>query len=147
LRTIIHKYNFIQLLTFSFYFFVDKKNIEKCQEFSKYLENTFKFSNKDSIEIIGCVPDIINLTFKELEENYNLIKEFLNLDNNKTNQLIIEYPSILVKSNPDKLKKIELYFNIYLGYQKEDLKKLFEKNPLLFIIEVKILIMNKYILG
>lgn len=83
---------------------------------------------------------MINLTFKELDENYNLIKEFSQLENNKTNQLIIEYPSILVKTNPDKLKKIELYFKIYLEYQKADLQKLFEKNPLLFIIDVKLFI-------
>jgi len=103
------------------------------------LEKSFNFSNKESIEIIACVPEILKASNKHLEENYKLIKEFLNLDNNKTNKLVIEFPSILAKSNPDIIKKIELYFNIYLGYERADLQKLFEKNPLLFNIKVRLI--------
>lgn len=105
---------------------------------SAFLEKSFNFSNKESVEIIACVPEILKSSNKQLEGNYKLIKEFLNLDNNKTNKLINEFPSILAKSNPDTIKKIELYFNIYLGYEKADLQKLFEKNPLLLNINVRI---------
>lgn len=109
-----------------------------CKNLSVFLEKSFNFTNKESVEIISCIPEILKLSNKRIGENYKLIKEFLNIDNDKTNKLIIEYPSILAKSNPDTIKKIELYFNIYLGYDKADLMKLFEKNPLLFNIDVRL---------
>lgn len=102
----------------------------------EFLEKTFYFTNRETIDIIACVPDLINLTFQQIKENYELICNFLNLDNKLANTLILEYPSILAKSNPNKFKKIELYFNIYLGYEKADLILLFQKNPLLFNIDV-----------
>ena len=132
---ILFKYNFFNF--FSFYFFFDKKNIELCKKLPEFLENTFNFTNKESIEIVACIPDILKVSDKQIEENYKLIKEFLNLDNNKTNNLILEYPSILAKTNPETIKKIELYFNIYLRYEKADLQKLIKRNPLLFNIEVR----------
>lgn len=113
-----------------------------CKNLSVFLEKSFNFTSKESVEIIACIPEILNVPNKRIEENYKLIKEFLNFDNDKTNKLILEYPSILAKSNPDTNKKIQLYFNIYLGYEKAELLKLFEKNPLLFNIEVRIQIIK-----
>ena len=104
------------------------------------MEKSFTFSKKEAIEIVGCIPDIIKLSSKQIEENYKFIKEFTNSDDSKTNKLINEFPSILAKSNPETFKKIELYFNIYLGYEKKDLQKLVDRNPLLFNIDVKLII-------
>lgn len=125
---------------YSFYFFLDKKNIDLTKDLCSFLEKTFKFTNNESIEIIACIPDILKVSKKQIEENYKLIREFLNIDNNEIHKLILDYPSILEKSNVDTIRKIELYFNIYLGYEKAELQKLFERNPLLFTINVNFFI-------
>lgn len=129
---------------FSFFFFLDKNNIILCKNLSDFLEKSFNFTNTETTDIIACVPDLINLTFEQIKENFDLICNFLNLDKKLVNNLILEYPSILAKSNPNTFKKIELYFNIYLGFEKTDLRLLIQKNPLLFNIDVYKILFNKY---
>jgi hypothetical protein len=89
------------------------------------------------LDITGCIPQIIRLRENYVLDKFNFIKSFLNLNEKSTRELILKYPSILLKADEEKFKKIELYFNIYLTYTKEDLQKLVEKNPLLFIMNVK----------
>lgn len=116
---------------------MEKRNVELCINQIKVLEKNFKFSKKDAIEIIGCNPELIYLTELKIIENYNFIQNFLELDNNKTNSLIIDFPITLSRASVDDYKKIDVYLQIYLNMQTIDLKKLVQKNPLLFIIEVK----------
>ena len=71
-------------------------------------------------------------------EKFNFIKNFLNLNEKTTREIILKYPSILLKADEENFKKIQLYFNIYLNYTIENLQNLVEKNPLLFIMNVNI---------
>lgn len=102
----------------------------------EYLENNLKFNREEALDIAGCVPQLIRVKNAEIHEKFTFIKEFLNMNENDTRQMILKYPSILYKANPEKFKNVELYFKIYLNYSLENLKNLVEKNPLLFNMNV-----------
>jgi len=102
------------------------------------LEKKLNFTRDQALDITGCVPQIIKLKENEIFEKFNFIKTFLNLNEKDTKEIIMNYPSILLKASEKNFKKIELYFNIYLKYPIENIKKLVEKNPLLFNMNVKI---------
>lgn len=116
---------------------MEKENVQLCKKQVGFLEEKFGFTKKEALDIVGCIPDIIFSNDTHLINNYNFIKDFSELETEKVNKLIFDYPSILVKTKSESFNRIELYFQIYINYTKKDLQKLIEKNPLLFIIDVK----------
>ena len=116
---------------------MEKENVQLCKKQVNFLEEKFGFTKKEALDIVGCIPDIIFSNDTHLVNNYNFIRDFSELETDIVNKLIFEYPSILVKTKSESFNRIELYFQIYINYTKKDLQKLIEKNPLLFIIDVK----------
>jgi hypothetical protein len=82
-----------------------------------------------------CIPNVVEISAKKLEENVSQIQKFFNIDFETLKNYIFEYP-ILISSFTSDLNKLEFYFKLYLDMTHDDLVNLVKKFPLLLTAKV-----------
>lgn len=102
------------------------------------LLNEFELKNEDIIDIIACVPTIIDKEELDITQNFSNLKKFYpDYSAVQIKDLIINYPIYLTNFCTD-LEKVMTYFKTYAEIEEGQFRGLVEKFPLLLTVEVNL---------
>jgi hypothetical protein len=88
------------------------------------------------LDILSCIPEIAKLEPKKVLLNLKHIKDYLQCEQTKVNQFLIDYPTVI--ANYRNIERIEFYMNLYFEMSKEEFTTLLNRFPLLFTADVNI---------
>jgi hypothetical protein len=112
----------------------NQANIEKLKAHKESLQKLLPdFSEKEIVETLSCIPNVVELSANKVEANISNVKNFFTGVDHK--KLLFDYPLLITNFTHD-LNKVEFYFKLYLEMTKEDLLQLANKFPLIMTATV-----------
>lgn len=121
---------------------LEETNLAKISEIKNFLlSSNFNFSESEILDVLSCVPNVVEYEVKKISENLEVIRNYFKLDTSELKNVLIHYPILICNVSSD-IHKLEFYFNLYVEMNKEDFYKLVMKFPLLLTATVNLIFLN-----
>ena len=121
---------------------LEETNLAKISEIKNFLlSSNFNFSESEILDVLSCIPNVVEYEVKKISENLEVIRNYFKLDTSELKNVLIHYPILICNVSSD-IHKLEFYFNLYVEMNKEDFYKLVMKFPLLLTATVNLIFLN-----
>ncbi len=121
---------------------LEETNLAKISEIKNFLlSSNFNFSESEILDVLSCIPNVVEYEVKKISENLEVVRNYFKLDTSELKNVLIHYPILICNVSSD-IHKLEFYFNLYVEMNKEDFYKLVMKFPLLLTATVNLIFIN-----